>query len=66
MGMDECVLMDPSLIFPLVFDILLDNFQTVFTHGWDKIAARRVSGEKAIEMQDEMGLKLIYFWEKDS
>lgn len=33
MGMDECVLMDPSLIFPLVFDILLDNFQTVFTHG---------------------------------
>ena len=37
MGMGECVLADPDFILFLDFDILLDNFQTVFTHGRDKI-----------------------------
>ena len=26
-----------TLFYSLIFDILLDNFQTVFTHGRDKI-----------------------------
>lgn len=37
MGVGECVLTHPDFILFLDFDILLDNFQTVFTQGRDKI-----------------------------